>query len=50
MEDDTMIESFIENIIYSYNNKCLHKLIGDHIIKNYKKDDLKLQSFHTTDV
>ena len=37
-------------IIYSYNNKCLHKLIGDHIIDNYKKDDLKSQSFHATDI
>ncbi len=50
LEDDTQIDKLTENIIYSYNNKCLHKLIGDHIIKIYKKDDLKLQSFHTTDV
>ena len=50
LEDDSQIDKLTENIIYSYNNKCLHKLIGDHIIKNYKKDDLKLQSFHATDV
>jgi hypothetical protein len=49
LEDDSQIDKLTENIIYSYNNKCLHKLIGDHIIKNYKKDDLKLQSFHATD-
>ncbi len=28
----------------------MHKLIGDHIIKHYKKDDLNLQSFHATDI
>ena len=50
LNDDTQIDKLTENIIYSYNNKCLHKLIGDHIIDNYKKDDLKLQSFHATDI
>jgi len=50
LEDDKQIDKLTEKIIYSYNNKCLHKLIGDHIVENYKKDDLKLQSFHTTDV
>ncbi len=33
MNDDTQID----NIIYYYENKSLYKLIGDHIIKNYKK-------------
>ena len=50
LEDDTQIDKLMENIIYSYNNKCLHKLIGDHIVENYKKDDLKLQSFHAIDI
>jgi hypothetical protein len=50
LNDDTQIDKLTENIIYSYNNKCLHKLIGDHIIENYKKDDLQLQSFHATDI
>ncbi len=50
LEDDTQIDKLTENIIYSYKNNCLHKLIGDHIIENYKKDDIKLQSFHATDV
>jgi len=36
--------------MYHYKNKSLHKLIGDHIVKNYKKDDIRIQSFHTTDV
>jgi hypothetical protein len=50
IEDDMMIDNLIENIIYSCKNKSLHKLIGDHIIENYKKDDLQLQSFHATDI
>ena len=50
LEDDNHIDQLTEKIIYSYNNKCLHKLIGDHIVENYKKDDLNLQSFHATDV
>ncbi len=50
LKDNTQIDKLTENIIYSYKNKCLHKLIGDHIIENYKKDDLQLQSFHATDV
>jgi hypothetical protein len=50
LKDDTQIDKLIENLIYSYKNKCLHKFIGDHIIDNYKKDDINLQSFHATDV
>jgi hypothetical protein len=50
LDDNTQIEKLTENIIYSYKNKCLHKLIGDHILENYKKDDLQLQSFHATDI
>ncbi len=50
LNDDTQIDKLMENIIYLHNNKCLHKVIGDHIIKHYKKDDLQLQSFHATDV
>jgi hypothetical protein len=50
LNDSTQMDKLMENIIYFHNNKCLHKVIGDHIIKHYKKDDLQLQSFHTTDV
>jgi hypothetical protein len=50
LNDDTQLDKLTEKIIYSYNNKCLHKLIGDHIIENYKKDDLQLQSFHAIDI
>ncbi len=38
------------NIIMNYHeNKILHKLLGDHIIKFYKKTDQTQQSFHSTD-
>jgi len=50
MNDDTKIDKLIDDIVYFYNNNSLHKMIGDHIIKLYKKEDLKDQSFHTTDV
>jgi len=50
MDDDSKLDELIDNIIYYHNNKCLHKLIGDHIIKLYKKEDVLQQSFHTTDV
>ncbi len=50
MDDDNQRDKIIENIMYYYKNKSLHKLIGDHIVKTYKKDNQKLQSFHTTDV
>ena len=50
LNDDTQIDKLTDTIIYSYNNKCLHKLIGDHIIQHYKKDNLELQSFYATDV
>jgi hypothetical protein len=50
MDDKNQIEQLVDLITYSYNNKSLHKCIGDHIIKNYKKDDKSQQSFHTTDV
>jgi len=50
MDDDSKLDELIDNIVYYHNNKCLHKIIGDHIIKLYKKEDLSQQSFHTTDV
>ena len=42
-------ESILETLIYNAKQKSLDKLLGEHIIKNYKKDDPKKQSFHTTD-
>jgi hypothetical protein len=50
LDDKTQLDELSELITYTYNNKSLHKCIGDHIIKNYKKDDKTQQSFHTTDV
>lgn len=42
-------ESIIETLLYNAKLKSLDKLIGEHIIKNYKKTDPKQQSIHTTD-
>ena len=50
LNDDTQLDNIVDQIIYAYNNNCLHKLIGDHIIKNYKKDNLQQQSFHAIDI
>jgi hypothetical protein len=50
LDDINQLDELSELITYAYNNKSLHKCIGDHIIKNYKKDDKAQQSFHTTDV
>ncbi len=38
-----------ETLIYHSKLKSLDKLLGDHIIKNYKKNDPMTQSIHTTD-
>jgi len=50
LNNDTELEKISNRIVYSYNNKSLHKYIGDHIIKTYKKEDKSQQSFHATDV
>ncbi len=46
-EDDK--EKLTELLIYHAKQKSLDKLLGDHIVKEYKKDDPKEQAFHTTD-
>jgi hypothetical protein len=38
-----------EILIYNAKQKSLDKLLGDHIVKCYKKDNPEEQSFHTTD-
>ncbi len=38
-----------EILIYNAKQKSLDKLLGDHIIKYYKKDNPENQSFHSTD-
>ena len=39
----------VEILIYNSKQKSLDKLWGDHIVKEYKKDNPEEQSFHTTD-
>ena len=40
----------LETIIYYSRTNTLHKLLGDHIVKHYKKEKPEEQMFHTTDV
>lgn len=49
-DDDEEKLKLVEIIIYHTKMNSLHKLLGDHIIKIYKKDDPSQQSFHSTDV
>ena len=46
-EDDK--KQLTEILVYNAKQKSLDKLLGDHIVKNYKKDNPEEQSFHTTD-
>ena len=39
----------VEILIYNAKQKSLDKLLGDHIVTEYKKDNPEDQSFHTTD-
>ena len=39
----------VEILIYNGKQKSLDKLLGDHIVKEYKKDNPEEQSFYTTD-
>jgi len=39
----------VEILIYHAKQKSLDKLLGDHIIKEYRKDNPADQAFHTTD-
>jgi hypothetical protein len=42
-------KQLIEILIYNAKQRSLDKLLGDHIITCYKKDNPEEQSFHTTD-
>jgi hypothetical protein len=42
-------KQLINTLMYNARQKSLDKLLGDHIVKNYKKANPKQQSFHTTD-
>ena len=39
----------VEILIYNAKQKSLDKLLGDHIVKEYKKDNPEEQTFYTTD-
>jgi hypothetical protein len=42
-------KQLVDTLMYNARQKSLDKLLGDHIVKNYKKSNPKQQSFHTTD-
>ena len=42
-------KQLIEILIYNAKQKSLDKLLGDHLIKYYKKDNPEDQTFHATD-
>ncbi len=42
-------KQLVEILIYNAKQKSLDKLLGDHIIKEYKKEKPEEQMFHTTD-
>ncbi len=46
-EDDK--KKLVEDILFYYKKNSLHTLFGKHIISEYKKDNIKEQSMHTTD-
>ena len=43
-------DDFISTLVYNYNNHCLHKYLGDFLIKYYKKDDPSQQSVWSSDI
>ncbi len=49
MEDEDDKKKLVEDIIFYYKKNALHTLFGKHIIAEYKKDNIKEQSMHTTD-
>ena len=42
-------KQLVEILIYNAKQKSLDKLLGDHIVKEYKKEKPEEQMFHTTD-
>lgn len=42
--------SFIETLVYNYNNNTLHKYLGDFIVGYYSKEDPSQQSLWNSDV
>ena len=48
-DDENDRKKLTEILVYNAKQKSLDKLLGDHIVKEYKKEDPKEQAFHTTD-
>jgi signal transduction histidine kinase len=48
-ENENDRKQLTEILIYNAKQKSLDKLLGDHIVKCYKKENPEEQSFHTTD-
>ena len=48
-DDEEDKKKLVEILIYNAKQNSLDKLLGDHIVKEYKKDNPEHQPFHTTD-
>ncbi len=48
-EDENDRKQLTEILIYNAKQDSLDKILGDHIVKCYKKENPEEQSFHTTD-
>ncbi len=48
-DDEEDKKKLVEILIYNAKQKSLDKLLGDHIVKQYKKEKPEEQMFHTTD-
>ncbi len=48
-DDENDKKQLTEILIYNAKQKSLDKLLGDHIVKCYKKENPEEQCFHTTD-
>ena len=48
-DDEEDKKKLVEILIYNAKQNSLDKLLGDHIVKEYKKENPEDQPFHTTD-
>ena len=46
-EDDKIL--LLEFLLYHYRKNSVHTIFGNHIVANYKKENITEQSMHTTD-
>jgi hypothetical protein len=49
LNDEEDKKKLIEDLLFYYRKNSLHTIFGKHIISEYKKDNIKEQSMHTTD-